>query len=91
LLTDPDYGTVFYQLQNQGISLDKTTNDAIFGAALKSGITKYIPDVNIINVSYGPSPLDFKRLEIIIEWTIKASGRSQQFGPVQPRLTSVTL
>lgn len=81
----PDYGTRFYEMRTQGMNIDLVN---IAEAHLRQAVGKFIPDINIINVSVDVQDED-QKLKIACAWVLKNATARMHGDLAKPRESQV--
>lgn len=92
IIHDLDYGTDYYRLKNQGISLNYDDPSTIpFHELAKNQIAKYVPDIVVTELTFVPSTQDPEAFKLSVRWQIPApaTGRAKEFAT--PRTTTVSV
>lgn len=81
----PDYGTQFYMMRTQGMNFDMVN---VAEAHLRQAVSKFIPDINIVNVHVTVQDED-QKLRIACEWLLRNANAQMHGDLAKPRETTV--
>ena len=83
----PDYGTIFYRMRTQGVSVDKIS---MAMAQMRRAVSLYIPDVQIVDVTVELQD-DQQTLRLVCTWLIRDATANEHGDLANQRQTTVLI